>query len=616
VNPGSRPHPGPAPAPPPAPAADDPPPPAPAARAPRARRDAWPRRLTAAALLALALGWVIAGQRRQGVVRDEVVYRDAGSRYADWWIDLVTLERSTLSEEAITAHFGGRAATANNREHPPLMKTLFGLSERLFHRALGWTTATTAYRLPTALANALLVVLVFCFAQGLWGYRQGLVAALLVLLLPRGLFHAGLATFDAPIVTLWFATLLAYHRALPRPGAPRGRIGGAIGLGVCFGLALATKHNAVLLPFALLAHYAWVAWRSQAGAAGGAGRLRRFARGLWRTQPLVAPALLLLGPLVLVALWPWLWFDTLDHAGDWMRFHLDHVHYNFEYLGRNWNHPPFPWHVALITTLFTVPVVTLVGAALGAALLAARARAGAAADPARAPALLLFLSAGASMGPFLLGTTPIFGAEKHWAPAIPTLAVFAGVGVVWAADLAAGWLAGRLPRVRAARITAAASAVVIAAVASAAAVETVDAQPYALTHYNALAGGAPGGADLGMNRQFWGYAARGVLPHLDRRAAGAGSLPVYSHDASMSWGVYRREGWLAPNLPDAGHEQRGIDASRLALVIHELHFNRHDYLIWKAYGTVQPVYVLTTDGVPIVSVYARPTPSTSGTRRR
>jgi len=40
-------------------------------------------------------------------------------------------------------------------------------------------------------------------------------------------------------------------------------------------------------------------------------------------------------------------------------------------------------------------------------------------------------------------------------------------------------------------------------------------------------------------------------------------------------------------------------------VIHERHFNRHDYLIWRSYGTVQPVFVLRTAGVPIVSVYRR-----------
>ncbi len=602
--------------------------------APAPHTAAWLRRATAAALLLLAFVSVLAAQRQQGVVRDEVVYRDAGTSYANWWIDLVTFHSGTVTERSITSHFGGPRATDHNREHPPLMKTLFGLSEKLFYRTLGWTTRTTAYRLPTVLVHALLIVLVFWFTAGLWGYREGLLAALLTLLLPRAFFHAGLATFDSPVAALWFATVVAYYnalgsaRGLQRPSEPGAR--GAnrskwwvLGLGVCFGLTLATKHNAILLPFALLPHYLWVAWRSQRSEKGGSAlaRLRRLGRGLWRTQPLIVPALLLLGPLVLFALWPWLWFDTFRHVGAWMSFHFNHVHYNFEYLGHNWNHPPFPWHVAIVTTLFTVPVVTLLGGCLGAGLLLWRARhrdstdpERAPADPDRAPALLLFLSSSASMGPFLLGTTPIFGAEKHWAPAIPTICVYAGIGVVWAARLAARWLldsptlaSWQPSRVR--WVPGAVTALVAAAVVAAATVETVDAQPYALSHYNALAGGAPGGADLGMNRQFWGYSARGVLPYLNHRAAGAGTLPVYSHDASMAWGVYRSEGLLAPNLPDAGHEQRGIDRSKLALVIHELHFNRHDFMIWKSYGTVQPVYVLTTDGVPIVSVYARPSTS-------
>jgi hypothetical protein len=59
-------------------------------------------------------------------------------------------------------------------------------------------------------------------------------------------------------------------------------------------------------------------------------------------------------------------------------------------------------------------------------------------------------------------------------------------------------------------------------------------------------------------------------------------------------------------VPDAGSEAAGIAKSRIALVIHELHFNRHDFLVWQSYGTVQPAYVLTVDGVPLVSVYLRP----------
>jgi hypothetical protein len=144
-------------------------------------------------------------------------------------------------------------------------------------------------------------------------------------------------------------------------------------------------------------------------------------------------------------------------------------------------------------------------------------------------------------------------------------------------------------------------AIVGGAIVLAAATETITAEPYALTWYNALAGGAPGGADLGMNRQFWGGAARGVLGVVAREPPG----PAYTHDASPAWGWYQRLGLLPSGHPDSGMEASGIATSQLALVIHEKHFNRHDYLIWKAYGTVQPMFVLRSDGVPIVSVYRR-----------
>jgi hypothetical protein len=166
---------------------------------------------------------------------------------------------------------------------------------------------------------------------------------------------------------------------------------------------------------------------------------------------------------------------------------------------------------------------------------------------------------------------------------------------VWAARQLAGHVPARLA------IGGLGAAVVIAGLA-----ELGVAEPYALTWYNALAGGAPGGADLGMNRQFWGVAARGVLPELAAEAAPSGPTYIYTHDAAPAWGLYRRRGLVPDTLLDAGWEQAGIDRSQLAIVIHERHFNRHDYLIWRAYGTVQPSFVLRSDGVPIVSVYRRP----------
>jgi Dolichyl-phosphate-mannose-protein mannosyltransferase len=514
---------------------------------------------------------VLANQQEVGLARDEIVYMQSGMRYADWWIGLVKLDHGA-GKQSITRTFGGPGMTDNNREHPPLMKTLFGLSHKIAHERFG-VDEVTAFRIPSAVMQGVLVWLVFAMTFALWGFGEAVVAALLVMFLPRVMFHASLACFDAPIMTLWFAAVYAYWKCLDERRWPWQA-------GVVFGLALATKHNALLLPFALGAHYL-VAGVLSARALNlrGAAFAREVIAYRWR----VIVSLAVLGPLTLIALWPWLWFDTVAHVRQWLTFHLTHVHYNFEYLGTNWNAPRFPWHVALVTTLYTVPVVTLGGALVGAGVWIRRRT-----EDARAPAILLGLSAAASIGPFLVGTTPIFGAEKHWMPVLPTLCIAAGVGVVWAA---------RAVPLRTA-VPVLATVVVLAA-----AVETVTAQPYALTWYNALAGGAPGGADRGMNRQFWGVAARGALPMLAKLAPRGG--PVYSHDASPAWGFYQKLGRLPKNLPDAGHEEAGIARSKLAIVIHEKHFNRHDYLVWKSYGSVQPAYVLRASGVPIVSIYRR-----------
>ncbi len=542
----------------------------------------WQIWATAVGLFVIAFVLVVVAQRDQGIARDEVTYMNVGSRYADWWLDPDT------SDKGIKDIWGGAPGGGNNTEHPPLMKTLFGLSEKVFHDKLGWTSELTGYRLPTALLNALLVALVFGFTCAVWGYAEGVVAALLTLLLPRAFYHAGLACFDAPIAALWFATIVAYWKSLASKWW-------LIGVGLVFGCALATKHNAIILPVVVIAHYPLIAYRT-------------------KQPPWSLGAMLLVGPLVLYALWPWLWDAPIAHAKQWLSFHFDHTHYNYEYLGENWNAPPFPWHVAIVTTLFTVPVATLAAAAVGAGVLIRRAWKREEVDGDRAPGVLLFLSAGGSMGPFLLGSTPIFGAEKHWAPAIPTICIFAGVGLVWAARRVAVQLAPKLRTVTARALHGAAIALVGGAAVLASAAETAASHPYGLSHYNALAGGAPGGADLGMNRQFWGTAAKGVIPWIARQPAGK----TYSHDASPAWaGPYRR--WhLVDGHFDSGNERRwdktgvcnagpgGIENSDYAMVIHELHFNRHDYFVWDAYGTVQPAYVLRTDGVPIVTVYRRP----------
>ena len=192
---------------------------------------------------------------------------------------------------------------------------------------------------------------------------------------------------------------------------------------------------------------------------------------------------------------------------------------------------------------------------------------------------------------------------KHFLPAMPFLALLAGVGFEAAARVAEAWLAARRPRLR--RAAAVASVALGIVVCLPAVCETARAHPYGLSHYNLLAGGPTGGASLGMNRQFWGYSPRGLLPWLNRTLERGARL--YPHDMNTDSIIYyKRDGLLRKDIADVWQlEEPGMRQSSWALVIHEQHFNRYDPALWEVYGTLRPVHVLDLEGVPLVTVYHR-----------
>ena len=126
------------------------------------------RRLIGWALAVVTVVVVMVNQREVGIARDEVVYIQSGEHYADWWIGLAAF-RHGISQASVSQGFGGPGATDNNREHPALMKTLFGLSERLLHGTLGVASELAAARLPSAIAHGVAVLLVYGMVLELWG---------------------------------------------------------------------------------------------------------------------------------------------------------------------------------------------------------------------------------------------------------------------------------------------------------------------------------------------------------------------------------------------------------------------------------------------------------------
>jgi len=229
-------------------------------------------RLIPLVLAAATVAWLLAVEGRQGFGRDEGQYMRAGERYWGWFEELGANIRQGHPGRSFTAAGIDHYWSDNAPDHPVIMKTLYGLSWRAFHRCTctGPTRGlhpipvkgrhvtlplfardSTAFRFPAFLFAALLVVMVYRFARQFVAPPAATAAAVLALAQPHYFFHAQIACFDAPITTMAFAVGFAYWKSLRDP-----RWG--IAAGALFGVALGVKHNAWLMPFFLVAHYVWM----------------------------------------------------------------------------------------------------------------------------------------------------------------------------------------------------------------------------------------------------------------------------------------------------------------------------------------------------------------------
>ncbi len=598
-------------------------------------RDRKLTKLDAAIAGALWIGYVIVLVRSVGSLgyaRDEGFYFHAASAYGRWFEQLWTAPGAALDRKAIDL------AWSVNHEHPGLIKSLFALSNLVLQKKLHlFAMEGTSYRFAAMVLGGGLLALVYAWGAEARGRAAGIVAAIALGGMPRVFFHAHLACFDVPIVALWTLCAYAFWKAL----RTRGWLW-PIATGITFGLALDTKHNSWFLPIVFVAHTAGTLIVARLLDAEG----RKAATVELRRAGMALGAMAVIGPVVFVGLWPWIWHDTLARLREYAAFHLNHDYYNMEFLGENYWKPPMPRAYAFVMTAATVPGVTLLLFAAGV-LGRARLRAGEGArlvlgeaaegsratsgNPSRAARvlagvrrwigaprtgsgaarrgptagteLLWILSIGAIYAAWLSPGTPIFGGTKHWMTAYPFLALFAGVGfedVIRAARAQVIRLRRTVPGLARHAKGAALAGVLGVMVLASPVVQTARSHPWGLSSYTPLVGGAAGGATLGLNRTFWGYTTGAVAGTLNEAPKGTS---VFVHDTlSASWDMLQADGRVRRDL----RATLSMDASNVAIYHHEKHMAGVEHQAWVAYGTCRPDHVAGLDGVPVIWVYRRP----------
>ncbi|HZH75677.1 MAG TPA: hypothetical protein VEY88_06560 [Archangium sp.] len=190
---------------------------------------------------------------------------------------------------------------------------------------------------------------------------------------------------------------------------------------------------------------------------------------------------------------------------------------------------------------------------------------------------------------------PHFGGVKHWLPSMPFLAILAGVAVTRGCEALVERLRTRWPGLSLAVV----AAPVFALLMLPALLGLVRVFPYGTSFYSELAGGVPGAASLGMQRQFWSSNVTAVLPWINQHAPRNGR--VFLHEVNgLSFRDYQRNGMLRSDLQQAG----AFDADIAAYQYHQ-EFREHEFNVWESFGTRTPATGLYLDETPQVVVYQR-----------
>ncbi len=238
--------------------------------------------LVALAIFLFAFVVLFITDKNISITWDEPAYMTAGESYAGWFGQLVQDPSYALSAEGIETYW------KPNHEHPPLDKIWSGLVWAAVRSVL---PDLTAHRLGNIILNSLLFAMLYLLVQDVYGWWVGLLASAFLFSMPRVFFHAHLSALDLATAAMIMAVVLLFWKTRHNRSWWVD-----IALGILWGLAVATKVNAVFTYFVLLI---WIL--------------------AFQRQRLMARRLLVMGVLAIPIFflsWPWLYHDTLRSRVD------------------------------------------------------------------------------------------------------------------------------------------------------------------------------------------------------------------------------------------------------------------------------------------------------------
>ena len=319
--------------------------------------------------------------------------------------------------------------------------------------------------------------------------------------------------------------------------------------------------------------------------------------------------MLALAPPFLVAIWPWLWFDTASRLNDFFFFAFDHEQYPTLFFGRLVaSLDDVPRWLASATTAATTPLGVLALASVGAyeALRPTRLQDDAApserAFKARSFALLLLIAAALPLLVFSSPGVPVYHGVRLWSPSFPPLVGLTALGAagVWrqiepklGVGSRARWVIGL--------------GLSLAFIAEGA-VGAFSVYPWLPAYYNAAIGGPAEAAQRGMQLQYWAYYPSRVLREASSRAerdhaSDQGCAKVYIHAmGGPSVVLARQSGLLSPGICAMTAARRSDYALHIEGQPYDADWRRRP----EATRLSHPEHSWLLDGVAMVTLSADP----------
>jgi 4-amino-4-deoxy-L-arabinose transferase-like glycosyltransferase len=523
-----------------------------AAAEPRAGRVA--AALGAAAFLAVAL--TIA---HPGITWDEPGYLAAAKLELAWLEELPDrVAKGSLSSwmSADTLEAYWRFDPYHN-PHPPFYKILAGSTWAAFHPLLG---DYPAFRLSSAALFGLLVGALCLWGATASGSRAvGIGAAAAFALMPRVFGDAHVAATDMPLTAFWGLAAYFFWRASRGGGLPS-----VLAFGACWGMALATKFNGLLLPVPL------VLW------------------SLFHARRRLLPTLVV-GGAVACALGilfnPYLWMDPIGRTLGFISESTSRAEWApiwTLYLGRVYRFV-LPWHHALVLTLITVPLPILALAGAGAVRLREA--------PLRPLVSLCLIQVLFQQVLMALPSSPGHDGVRLFLPQFPFIALLAGLGfgAAWS-RVWQGVKHGRHPR-----LSRASCAGLTALLFLPAAAALARSHPLELAYFNEVVGGVQGAYRRGFESTYWFDAATPRFLRRMERELPRGAR-VWAYPAPWHFTALQQAGLLRADLEFTD----SLPAPFLLLMTRQGTFGSFQ---WRLHRSVPPVVAEARGGVPLMALY-------------